>query len=132
MNISRPICLALASVAAMTCFVATAQAQSRQQAPPAQPSPSQAGTATFYPGTKTSATYPLPNGTLTVNAGMPDQVQSYGPPPPFKTLDTNHNGRISETEAQAYPPLDSDFLYASGGGNSISRSQYDKWAQAGH
>ena len=104
--------------------------------PPAQPAAQdqpqavqQQGATGFYPGTKSSATYPIQNGTLTVNAGMPDRVQNFGPPPAFESLDSNHDGRISESEAQAYPPLDSDFLYASGGGQSISRAQYGKWTQ---
>lgn len=107
-------------------------------APPAEPAtavtaPQQQDTAGhFYQGTESSAQYPLPDsngGTLTVNAGMPATVQSYGPPPSFATLDTNHDGRISESEAQAYPPLDSDFLYASGQGKTVSRAQYQKWTQ---
>ncbi len=107
-----------------------------QQAMPAQqPSQSlQSGTG-FYQGTETSAQYPLSDsngGTLTVNAGMPEQVKDYGPPPSFTTLDANHDGRISPEEAQAYPPLDSDFLYASGQGKSISRGQYQKWVQNQH
>ncbi|MGH8146927.1 MAG: hypothetical protein ACREPY_11395 [Rhodanobacteraceae bacterium] len=97
---------------------------------PPQPEQQQAATARFYPGTKSSATYPTQRGTLTVNAGMPAHVQSYGPPPPFKTLDSNHNGRIGESEAQTYPPLDSDFLYVSGGAKSISHAQYSRWAKA--
>lgn len=108
-----------------------------QQTMPAQPQPSQSSQSGggFYQGTETSAQYPLPDsnsGTLTVNAGMPAQVQDYGPPPSFATLDANHDGRISADEAQAYPPLDSDFLYASGQGKSISRGQYDKWVQNQH
>lgn len=98
--------------------------------PPPQPGQQQAATGQFYPGTRSSATYPIQNGTLTVNAGMPAHVQSYGPPPPFKTLDSNHNGRIGESEAQAYPPLDSDFLYVSGGATSISHAQYSRWVKA--
>ncbi|HJR13345.1 MAG TPA: hypothetical protein VJ833_05545 [Rhodanobacteraceae bacterium] len=98
--------------------------------------PQQQGAAgEFYQGTESSAHYPLPDsngGTLTVNAGMPANVQSYGPPPSFAALDTNHDGRISESEAQAYPPLDSDFLYASGQGKAISRAQYGKWVQNQH
>jgi len=115
-------------------------AQQAMPAPP-QPSPSsgygtqqQSGSG-FYQGTETSAQYPLPDsngGTLTVNAGMPAQVRDYGPPPSFATLDANHDGRISADEAQAYPPLDSDFLYASRQGKSISRGQYEKWVQNQH
>jgi outer membrane biosynthesis protein TonB len=105
--------------------------------PQAQPQPSQSpesGTG-FYQGTETSAQYPLPDsngGTLTVNAGMPADAKDYGPPPSFATLDANHDGRISPDEAQAYPPLDSDFLYASGQGKSISRDRYEKWVKNQH
>lgn len=87
-------------------------------------------TGQFYQGTESSAQYPLPDsngGTLTVNAGMPAQVQNYGPPPSFSSLDTNHNGCISESEAQSYPPLDSDFLFASHQGKCVSQAQYKKW-----
>lgn len=85
----------------------------------------------FYRGTETTATYALPDsngGTLTVHAGMPAHVQDYGPPPAFAALDTNHDGRISEQEAAAYPPLDSDFLLASQHGKYITRAQYKQWA----
>jgi hypothetical protein len=109
--------------------------QPTQQAMPAQPSQSSQSGTGFYQGTETSAQYPLPDsngGTLTVNAGMPEQVKDYGPPPSFTMLDANHDGHISPEEAQAYPPLDSDFLYASGQGKSISRGQYQKWVQNQH
>jgi len=107
-------------------------------AAPAQPMPAQQGTSgqsgsmQFQQGTQSSASYPLPDsngGTLTVNSGMAANVQNYGPPPSFQSLDTNHDGRISESEAAAYPPLDSDFLYASGQAKTISRAQYQKWVQ---
>ncbi|HET9819943.1 MAG TPA: hypothetical protein VFP92_12345 [Rhodanobacteraceae bacterium] len=95
-----------------------------QSVPPAQ---QQGASAQFQQGTQSSATYPIQNGTLTVNAGMPKNVKSYGPPPAFTSLDTNGDGRINQAEAQAYPPLDSDFLYASGGGNAISHTRYETW-----
>lgn len=98
------------------------------QTTPATPAVS-SSSGRFYPGTKTSATYPIKGGTLTVNAGMPAAATQYGPPPPFKTLDTNHDGRITEAEAEAYPPLDSDFLNASRGGTTISRAQYEAWVK---
>lgn len=69
------------------------------------------------------------NGTVTVNSGMPQHVKQYGPPPPFKTLDTSNNGRISMAEARAYPPLESDFLFASNQGKTISRAQYERWVK---
>lgn len=103
--------------------------------PPAMPqsAPQQTASGQFYQGTETSASYPLPDsngGTLTVRSGMPANVQTYGPPPAFKTLDANHDGRISEVEAAAYPPLDSDFLDASNQAKTISQAQYLKWVQS--
>src|SRR6185437_6027841 len=106
-------------------------------AAPAQPMPpqgasGQSDSGQFEQGTQSSASFPLPGsngGTLTVNSGMPAQVQNYGPPPSFQSLDANHDGRISQDEAAAYPPLDSDFLYASGQAKTISRAQYQKWVQ---
>jgi outer membrane biosynthesis protein TonB len=92
----------------------------------------QSDSGQFQQGTQSSASFPLPGsngGTLTVNSGMPANVQNYGPPPSFQSLDTNHDGRISQDEAAAYPPLDSDFLYASGQGKTISKAQYQKWVQ---
>lgn len=112
--------------------VTTAPAAAPMTTMPADEDQQQGGSARFYQGTQTTATYPIQNGTLTVNAGMPADVQDYGPPPPFATLDANHDGRISADEASAYPPLDSDFLYASGEGQSISRAQYQKWVQTQH
>jgi hypothetical protein len=112
-----------------------------QNPTPAQPSVPPQGTIPpqgaggMYPGTQSSASYPMANGkgTVTVVAGMPAATQNAGPPPPFASLDADHNGRIDESEATAYPPLDSDFLYASGGAKSISRAQYRRWAsQSGH
>jgi hypothetical protein len=100
--------------------------------PAQQETSAQSDSGQFQQGTQSSAQYPLPGsngGTLTVNSGMPANVQGYGPAPAFKSLDTNNDGRISEEEAAAYPPLDSDFLYASGQARTISRSQYQKWVQ---
>lgn len=112
-----------------------AQAATPMAAPQPSTGPQQGASGQFFPGTETTARYPLPDsngGTLTVNAGMPANVRSYGPPPSFQALDVNHDGRISESEAQAYPPLDNDFLYASGQGKSISRAQYEKWVRDQH
>lgn len=87
----------------------------------------------FERGTESTATFPLPDsngGTLTVNSGMPAQLPTYGPWPAFKALDTNHDGRISEQEAQAYVPLENAFLQVSGGAKSISKAQYEAFAKA--
>jgi len=99
---------------------------------PPQGASGQSDSGQFQQGTQSSASYPLPGsngGTLTVNSGMPAQVQNYGPAPSFQSLDANHDGRISQDEAAAYPPLDSDFLYASGQAKTISSAQYQKWVQ---
>ena len=114
---------------------APAQPMPAPPAAPAQPMPpqdasGQSGSGQLQQGTQSSASYPLPDsngGTLTVNSGMSANVQNYGPPPSFQSLDTNHDGRISQNEAAAYPPLDSDFLYASGQAKTISKAQYQKW-----
>ena len=126
MNTKDPLRFPLAAALALALVGATAVAAAQTPAQQAEPASS---SQQFYPGTKSTAAYPIQNGTLTVNAGMPDHVKNYGPPPPFKTLDANHDGRISEAEARAYPPLDSDFLYASGQGKFITRAQYEKWAK---
>lgn len=143
LSLAGAVALALSGIAG----IAAAQAATQQAPPPpppvtqAQTTPAQdttqqqATTGQFYQGTESTATYPLPDshgGTLTVHAGMPEQTQTFGPPPSFATLDANKDGHISETEAQAYPPLDSDFLYASGGGRSISRAQYERWVRNQH
>lgn len=161
MNMQRSVSLSLAGAVALALsgMAAIAMAQTPPPPPPptpptppatttlpAQPAapmaapqpstgPQQGASGQFFPGTQTTARYPLPDsngGTLTVNAGMPANVRSYGPPPSFQALDVNHDGRISESEAQAYPPLDNDFLYASGQGKSISRAQYEKWVRDQH
>lgn len=87
----------------------------------------------FEQGSESSTTLPLPDshgGTLTVHAGMPAQLPSYGPWPSFKSLDTNKDGRISEQEAKAYAPLENDFLQVSGGAKSISKAQYQAFVRA--
>lgn len=135
MSIQRPIRLTLAGAMALA-LCGTASLAAAQQATPATTqatTQSAPATGTFYQGTETTATYPLPNsngGTLTVHAGMPADMQTYGPPPSFTALDANHDGHISEAEASAYPPLDSDFLDASRGGTSISRTQYEAWVKS--
>ena len=127
MSMQRSIRLSLAGAVALAVF-GIASVALAQTMPSSQPPSSQQ----IYHGTESSTTYPIQNGTLTVDAGMPAHVKNYGPPPSFKALDTNHDGRISATEAQAYPPLDSDFLYASGHGKTISRAQYKNWVNTQH
>jgi hypothetical protein len=63
--------------------------------------------------------------TLTSGQPAPDH---YGPPPAFATLDTNHTGRITREQAQAYPPLLNDFDYIAHHADSITKAQYERWA----
>ncbi|HXS73444.1 MAG TPA: hypothetical protein VN725_05315 [Rhodanobacteraceae bacterium] len=67
-----------------------------------------------------------PQGTLTVNSGMPPATD-YGPKPPFAQLDTNHDGRIDQNEAQAYIPLENDWIHVAHHASSISKAQYAAW-----
>lgn len=70
------------------------------------------------------------NGTrVTLTSGQP-APDHYGPPPAFATLDTNHNGRITREEANAYPPLLNDFDYIAHHANSISKAQYEHWVKS--
>lgn len=64
--------------------------------------------------------------TVTVNSGMPAPA-NYGPKPPFSQLDTNHDGRISQSEAQAYLPLVNDWLHVAHHAGSIGKAQYQAW-----
>ena len=132
-SIRLPLAGAIALVMAGAASIAMAQPALRQPSSvSAQGASGPAGAAQFEQGTVSSATYPLPDshgGTLTVNAGMPASAPHYGPPPSFKSLDSNHDGRISEAEARAYPPLDSEFLLASGQATTISRAQYRNWVR---
>ena len=62
---------------------------------------------------------------VTVHSGQP-APDNYGPKPAFATLDRNHDGFISREEAEAYPPLASDFDYLTHG-ERISAAQYARW-----
>lgn len=123
MHTQRIIVSSLASMFALGLVVAAA---AHTAAP--QPNQTHATSSQFYPGTESMATYPIPHGTLTVNAGMPANAKHFGPPPTFRSLDRNDNGRLSQAEAKAYPPLANSFLYASGGAKSINLAQYKHWA----
>ena len=65
--------------------------------------------------------------TVTVNYGMPAPTD-YGPKPAFSQLDTNHDGHISKSEAQAYPLLANDWLHVAHHADSISKAQYQAWS----
>lgn len=124
---SLPLGIILVIALSGTAGIAAARHAQSTPAGPVSPPASR-----VYPGTESTATYRLENGTLTVHAGMPVEVEDHGPAPAFEALDSNHDGSISEAEAQAYAPLDSDFLYASGGAKTISPAQYQKWVANQH
>ena len=59
-----------------------------------------------------------------VQAGaMPD-----APKPSFDSLDTNHDGFISASEAEAYSPLANDYLHvAQKGSRGVTKAEYGGW-----
>jgi hypothetical protein len=67
------------------------------------------------------------NNQVTVQSvGTP--APQYGPKPSFDSLDTNHDGFISESEAEAYPLLANDYLHvARKGSRGVTRAEYDRW-----
>ena len=70
-----------------------------------------------------------PDGTrVTLTSGQP-APDHYGPPPAFATLDTNHTGRITREQAQAYPPLLNDFDYIAHHASNITKAQYERWVK---
>jgi len=55
-----------------------------------------------------------------------------GPPPAFAQLAHRGAGFISADDADAYPPLANDFIYADANRDGrISKAEYERWAQ-GH
>ena len=78
-----------------------------------------------------STTYPTAQGDLTVHSGQPTP-RNYGPPPAFAQLAHRGAGFISADDADAYPPLANDFIYADANRDGrISKAEYERWAQ-GH
>lgn len=67
---------------------------------------------------------------VTLTSGQPS-AGNYGPAPEFATLDTNHDGRISRDEADAYPPLINNFDYIAPHAQSISKARYQRWVTTG-
>jgi hypothetical protein len=87
-----------------------------QQTMPASPSPIAANN---------SATFNSAQGQVTINSTM-GQAPTTASPPSFEQLSGGKNV-ITKDAANAYPPLANDFQYASRGGNSISKAQYERW-----
>lgn len=77
-----------------------------------------------------TTTFETAEGPLTVTSGQP-APRSYGPPPSFAQLDRRGAGYLTGAEADAYPPLGNDFIYAdSNRDGRISKAEYDRWAAA--
>jgi hypothetical protein len=98
------------------CGGAIAQSQPAQN-PPAQNPPAQNDSVHRYVDAQ--------GNEVTVHSGQP-APDNYGPRPTFAALDRNHDGFISREEAEAYPPLASDFDYLTHG-ERISAAQYARW-----
>lgn len=113
-------------------------APAEQQSLPPPPPPAASGQTSADQGMSASATtggmtdersvefQNAQGATVTVNYGMPAPTD-YGPKPPFSQLDTNHDGRISQSEAQAYLPLVNDWIHVAHHANSITKAQYEAW-----
>jgi lipoprotein-anchoring transpeptidase ErfK/SrfK len=77
-----------------------------------------------------TTTYQTAQGEVTVHSGQP-APRSYGPPPSFAQLDRRGSGFISADDADAYPPLANDFLYADANRDGrISKAEYERWAKS--
>ena len=75
----------------------------------------------------TSVTLPTPTGTETIRSGMPAQPAA-GPAPAFSALDTHHRGYLDPTDAEAYPLLGTDFIYADANRDGkVSKAEYENW-----
>jgi len=69
---------------------------------------------------------------VTVTSGQPAPDRP-GTPPPFAQLDSNRDGVISRSEAEAYLPLLNDYDYISFHNRRVTQSVYQTWVQTqGH
>ena len=76
------------------------------------------------------ATYPTPEGSLTVHTSQP-APRAYGPPPPFAQL-SGGKPYISQADADAgYDLLANDFIKADGNRDGrISQAEYERWVRS--
>ena len=79
---------------------------------------------------QSSATYPTPEGSLTVHTGQPGP-RAYGTPPPFAQL-AGGKGFITQSDADAgYDLLANDFIHADDNRDGrISQAEYEGWARS--
>ncbi len=77
------------------------------------------------PGSNT-AVYQTQQGELTVRS-MPAPAPQAGPAPSFAQL-SGGSKAITESQAEAYPPLANDFIHADRNRNgSVSEAEYKQW-----
>jgi hypothetical protein len=74
-----------------------------------------------------STTFNSTQGQVTINSTMAKTPPTVSPPS-FEQL-SGGKKVISKDDASAYPPLANDFEYAANGGNSITKTQYQRWLQ---
>lgn len=74
-----------------------------------------------------SGTYNTGQGQVTISSTVP-QGPSTASPPSFEQL-ANGKKFITKEDANAYPPLANDFLYAANNGSRISKTQYEHWVK---
>lgn len=104
----------------------SSMSSAQDQSTTGTPSTSPTGATSNSPGTG-SATFNTAQGQVTVNSTVPP-APSAGSPPSFEQL-ANGKKYISKDDANTYPPLANDFLYASHNGNRISKAQYEHWVK---
>ncbi|QAU23087.1 hypothetical protein EO087_03030 [Dyella sp. M7H15-1] len=76
-------------------------------------------------GSNNSVTFNSAQGQVTIHSKL-GPTPSTASPPSFEQL-SGGSKVISESAANAYPPLANDFKYAADGGNSITKAQYERW-----
>jgi len=116
---------------AMALLVASAvEAQDSAVAPPPDdPQSMPRETPPPPPRTRETTTYATEDGPLVVHTSQPGPP-SFGPAPPFGTL-AHGKGYITASDAEGYPLLANDFIYADGNRDGkISQSEYQRWARA--
>jgi hypothetical protein len=77
-----------------------------------------------------TAVYSTADGTLIVHSGQPAPLH-YGPAPAFAQLDRRGAGYLTSEDAEGYPLLANDFIYAdSNRDGRISRAEYERWVRS--
>jgi hypothetical protein len=89
------------------------------------PPPAPASTAAAIPS-PTTAAMQTPQGEVIVNSA-PASAPAIPPPPSFEQL-SGGGKSISESQADAYPPLANDFIHAdSNRDGKVSKAEYQRW-----